>query len=187
VLRWSRLKQAVKKACPGRRRYAPLVSEEVVVVDEKTATMKATPEQQYPYAHSYPQQQQYQQQQQLQYCEQHQRYYIPQPPQQQPQHPPSQPPTQNQQKQKQKRRKRAKDAFCKLWVDLFVDGVGSVHAVYVSVGDVAVLAELDPRSFQQQETVARPHTAAERGRRRRSRRRGEEAAAYGHVPQKEVY
>lgn len=184
MLRWSRLKQAVKKACPGRRRYAPLVSEEVVVVDEKTATAKATPEQQYPFAHSYPQPQQ--QQQQLQYCEQHQRYYIPQPqppqPQQQPQQPPSQPPTQNQQKQKQKRRKRAKDAFCKLWVDLFVDGVGSVHAVYVSVGDVAVLAELDPRSFQEQERVARPQQA-ERARRRRSRRRGE----YAHIPQKEVY
>lgn len=185
MLRWSRLKQAVKKACPGRRRYAPLVSEEGVVVDEKTAT----PEQQYPFAHSYPQS--YPQQQQLQYCEQHQRYYIPQPqpppPPQQPQHPPSQPPTQNQQKQKQKRRKRAKDAFCKLWVDLFVDGVGSVHAVYVSVGDVAVLAELDPRSFQEQERVARPQQASERARRRRSRRRGEGGAAYAHIPQKEVY
>jgi len=175
VLRWSRLKQAVKTACPGRRRYAPLVSEGVVV-DEKTATTgTATPEKQYP--------QHQEKQQQLHYCEQHQRYYIPQPQHQQPQHTPSQPPTQHQQKQKQKRRKRAKDAFCKLWVDLFVDGVGSVHAVYVSVGDVAVLAELDPRSFQPQEQwVARP-TIAERVRRHRSRRRGEGAAAYGHVPQ----
>jgi len=56
-------------------------------------------------------------------------------------------PAQKEQKQKRKGRK-AKEVLRGFFVDMFVDGVGSAGSYYVSVGDVGVLAELDPRPLE---------------------------------------
>lgn len=53
-----------------------------------------------------------------------------------------------QQPQKKRKRRKAKDILRIIWVELFENGVGSVSSVYVSVGDVSILAELDSRPLE---------------------------------------
>ena len=79
-------------------------------------------------------------------------------------------PAQKEQKQKRKGRK-AKEILRGFFVDMFVDGVGSAGSYYVSVGDVGVLAELDPRPLEPEPYFSRRSS----GRRRRHVEKEEEA------------